>query len=111
MEMQGLQGLRVQPRSPLWIAGALKLPVMMSMGGGGGVGTATRFKWAALTTLTTKQAETGGEALPRAPKALAAKAEQEPRFVLVVVDEVVMLHSFLYLRTSSSAHTHTIPHL
>ena len=66
------------------------MPVMMSMGGGGGVGTATRFKWAALTTLTTKQAETGGETLalaPKAlaPKALAPKAEQEARFVLVLL--------------------------
>ena len=53
--------------------------------GGGGVGTATRFKWAALTTLTTKQAETGGETLALAPKALAPKAEQEARFVLVLL--------------------------
>jgi len=84
---------------------------MMSMGVGGGVVTSTRFKWVALTTLTTKQAEAGGETLALAPEALAAKAEQEARFLLVVVDEVVMLRSFLYLRTSSSAHTHTIPHL
>jgi hypothetical protein len=72
VQMQGLQGLRAQPRSPLrlWVAGALKVPVMMSIGVGGGV-----------------------------------KAEQEARFVLVVVDEVVMLHSFLYFQLVRT-HTH-----